>query len=342
MADAMIGRRSILARGAAIASAAIAGFPAIIPARAAEPVSVVTPLGFVLDFFDTMNAFSGGHYARFGLDAKVIGANNGVQMTQLVAAGRATFGRGGTPDLFRMVAARQKVPMAIASIDQDCVFRVFSLKAKPVRQPADFEGKTIGLITLASATGVYLDVMLAAAGLKPDDVERQATGGTPGALEFLKQGRVDCFISSLSVAVALERAGEPVEIWNPDRYLPLPGQCYLAMPDTLAARPEVTVRFLKAIKASVDEMFAQPLAPLIRRAARDFDIPGGGDIDLAVAMVQASMTVMMLTGARSELLVNLPARWRDGAAALRAAGIVDVPDPTRLYTNQFIDQALAG
>jgi len=336
----MVTRRTFISRTAA--GAAVAGFPAIINARAAEPVAVVTPLGFVLDFFDTMNAFSGGHYARFGLDAKVIGANNGVQMTQLVASGQAQFGRGGTPDLFRMAAARQTVPVSIASIDQGCVFRVFSPKAKPVREPKEFKGKTVGLITLASATGVYLDVMLAAAGLKPDDVERQATGGTPGAVEILKQGRVDCFISSLGVAVALDRAGEKVEVWNPERYLPLPGQCYLAMPTTLAAQPDLTVRFLKAIKASLDEMFAEPLAPLIRRAASDFDIPGTADIDLAVAMVRESLTTKTLTGARRELMVNLPARWQGGAAALRAAGIVDIPDPSVLYTNKFIDQALAG
>jgi NitT/TauT family transport system substrate-binding protein len=333
-------RRAVLKSVAAIAGAA-AAMPAIIrPSQAGEPITVVTPLGFVVDFLDTMNAYSGGHFARQGLDVKVLGAINGVQMLQLVVSGRAAFGRGGSPDVVRAFAAHQQVPIAISSIAQGCTFRVYSLKAKPIREPKDFRGKTIGLITLASATGVYLDVMLAKSGIKPDEVERQATGGTPGAFEILKQGRVDCFIGSHSVQVALERAGAPVEVWNPRPYLPLPGQCYYALPGTLAANPDDAVRLLRAHKASMDEIFTGPIAPILKRAAKDFDIPGMADIDLLVAMIAADMEDRALDPARKDLMVNLPALWQDGCDALRSAGIADIADPRVLYTNRFVDAAL--
>jgi ABC-type nitrate/sulfonate/bicarbonate transport system substrate-binding protein len=322
---------------------AVSGFPALISkANAAEPVSVSTPLGFTLDFFDTMNAYSGGHYARQGLDCKVIGANNGVQMTQLVVSNQVTFGRGGTTDLFRLAAAHQPLPLSIASIDQDCVFRVYSLKDKPFREPKEFRGKVVGLITLASATGIYLDVMLAGAGMTPDDVERQAVGGTPGALEILKKGRVDCFIGPMTLEVAFQRAHEPVEVWNPDNYLPLPGQSYLAMKQTLAAKSNIAVRFLKAIKASVDEMFSEPLAPMVRRAAGDFDIPGVTDTDLAVAMIQASLKLKSTKPDRSDLLINVPSRWQAGADAMRRAKLSDISDASTLYTNEYVEKALKG
>lgn len=176
----MASRRTFLRNGAVAAGSAILGLPAIIgSSRAAEPVTVVTPLGFSIDFFDAMNAYSGGHYAKFGLDAKVIGANSGVQMAQLIVSGQGTFGRGAPPDQIRAVAAGQPTPISISTISQGCNFRVFSLAAKPVSEPKAFKGKTVGLITLASPTGIYLDVMLAKAGLKPDDVVRQPTGGTP-------------------------------------------------------------------------------------------------------------------------------------------------------------------
>jgi len=287
-----------------------------------------------------INAYSGGHYAKQGLDCKVIGANNGVQMTQLVVANQVTFGRGGTTDLFRLAAAHQPMPLSIASIDQDCVFRVYSLKEKPIREPKEFRGKVVGLITLASATGIYLDVMLADAGLKPDDVERQAVGGTPGALEILKKGRVDCFIGPMTLEVAFTRAHEPVEAWNPDKYLPLPGQCYLAMKETLAAKPDTAVRFLKAIKASVEEMFHEPLVPLVKRAAKDFDIPGASDPDLAAAMIQASLTLKSTRPDRSDLMLNIPERWQAGADSMRKAKIADIADAGTLYTNNYIEKAL--
>jgi ABC-type nitrate/sulfonate/bicarbonate transport system substrate-binding protein len=336
----MITRRTVL-KGAAVTAGSLAAMPAIIrPSRAAEAMSVVTPLGFSIDFFDTMNAFSGGHYAKFGLDAKVIGANTGVQMTQLVVSGQGTIGRGAPPDIIRAVAAKQPAPISISTIAQGCNFRVFSLKSKPVSEPKDFAGKTVGLITLASPTGIYLDVMLAKAGLKPSDVERQPTGGTPGAVEILKKGRVDCFISTVAVEVALQRAHQEVAVFNPDKYLPLPGQCYYAMNDTIKNRPEVMVRFLKAIHASVEEMLSEPLEPLIRRATKDFDIPGANDIDMLVAMLKAAVNETMLAQGKENLMRNLPQLWAQGCDALRDAHIVEVKDPTVLYTNTFVDEAL--
>jgi NitT/TauT family transport system substrate-binding protein len=332
----MLTRRALLGTGAAFAGARAL----VSRAQAADRISVVLPLGFQIDFFDTMNARSGGHFAKFGLDTEVIGANTGVQTIQLVASGQATYGRGAPADIIRAVAAKQKAPIAIASIFQGCPFRVFSLTAKPVREPKDFKGKTVGLITLASPTGIYLDVMLAQAGLKTSDVERQPTGGTPGALEIMKQGRVDCFISTVSVETAAKLANEPVDVWNPDKYMPLPGQTYYAMPDTLDAKEDVTVRFLQASKASLDEMLSEPLKPLVLRAAKDFDIPGINNLDLTLAMLETTIKELLLADGRENMLKNIPARWADGLKALRDAHIVDIDDPTVLYTNRFIDAAL--
>jgi NitT/TauT family transport system substrate-binding protein len=337
----MATRRTLL-QGMAAAGAAL-GLPQLISSsRAAEPVGVVLPLGFSIDFFDAMNAYSGGHYAREGLDVKVIGANTGVQMTQLVVSGQAMFGRGSPPDQIRAVAAKQAAPISVATICQGCNFRVFSLEAKPVLVPKDFKGKVVGLITGASPTGIYLDVMLAQAGLSGSDVERQVTGGTPGTIEFLKQGRVDCFLSTLSVEVALERAKEPVVVWSPEQYLPLPGQTYLAMPETIQGKPDLVLRFLRAIKASALEMMAGPLAPLLERAAKDFEIPGVADRAGNVAYLETAIKEMWLGEGRDNLLLNLPRRWDGGLAALRAAKIVDLTDASGLYTNIFIDQVMKG
>jgi NitT/TauT family transport system substrate-binding protein len=334
-------RRQFLRDGAMAASAALVATPAIVsPARAADAITVVLPLGFAIAFFDTMNAAAGGHFANFGLDAKVIGANSGVQTVQLIASGQGTFGRGAPADIIRAFAAHQNAPIAIATVFQGCPFRVFSLKSKPILEPKDFAGKTVGLITLASPTGIYLDVMLSQAGLKPSDVERQPTGGTAGAIEILKQGRVDCFISTTDVEIALARMNEPVEVWDPGKYLPLPGQTYYAMPEILKARHDVAVRFLKACKASIDEMLAQPLASLITRAAKMFDIPEANNLDMAVAIVDNTIKKLLLADGRDKVLVNLPERWDGGVKALVAAHVVDIMDPSVLYTNEFVDAAL--
>lgn len=336
----MTTRRKFL-KGAAIGAGAMVAAPALIrTSGAAEPMSVVTPLGFSIDFFDTMNAYSGGHYKKFGLDAKVIGGNTGVQMAQLVVAGQANFGRGAPPDIIRAVAAHQVAPIAISTVAQGCNFRVFSLKSNPVLEPKDFKGKTVGLITMASPTGIYLDAMLAKAGLSKDDVQRQPTGGTPGAIEILKKGRVDCFISTISVEVALRLAHEPVAVFDPDQYLPLPGQCYYAMQQTLDQRPELTVNFLRAIKSSIDEMLSEPLKPLIVRAAKDFEIPGANNPDLLATMLQAIVKELVLSEGRQNVMLNIPRKWNEGCAALELAHMVTIADPSVLYTNKYVDEAM--
>jgi ABC-type nitrate/sulfonate/bicarbonate transport system substrate-binding protein len=334
----MTSRRDFLRTAGLAAGAAALGSRA--RAATADPVTIVLPLGFAIDFFDTMNAYSGGHFKRFGIDAKVIGANTGVQTIQLVASGQAMIGRGAPADIIRAVAANQPAPVAICSIFQGCPFRVFSRPEKPIREPKDFAGKTVGLITLASPTGIYLDAMLAAAGLKPSDVEREATGGTPGAWEILKQGRVDGFVSTTSVETALKRANTGAVVLNPDPWLPLPGQTYYAMRPTLEQKGDLLVRLLKAEKASIDEMLAGPLPPLIQRAAKDFEIPGVDDLALSTAMLEATISELLLPQGRDKLLLNLPERWAGGVAALAKAHIVEVKDPTVLYTNEFVEQAL--
>jgi NitT/TauT family transport system substrate-binding protein len=337
----MTSRRDVLRTGALAAGAAAIGMPALVSrAYAADPIAVVLPLGFQIDFFDTMNAYSGGHFAKYGIDAKVIGANSGVQTLQLVVSGQATYARSAPADIIRAVAAKQPAPIGIGTIFQGCPFRVFSLKSKPVLEPKDFKGKTVGLITLASPTGIYLDVMLSTAGLTPDAVERQPTGGTPGAYEILKSGRVDCFISTNAVQTALKRTNEPVEAWNPFKYLPLPGQVYYAMAETLSTKPDLTVRFLKAAKASIDEILSEPLGPLIKRATKDFEIPGVNDFDLTLAMYQDTIDELLLAQGRDKILINLPESWANGCKALSAAHIVTIDDPTTLYTNRFVDAAL--
>ena len=103
----MTTRRNVLK--AAAASAAVAGFPAIIrKANAAEPVTFTTPFGFDPTFIDVMNAVSGGHFAKEGLDVKVIGPPGNAQAFQQMAAGQAQFSYIASIDFIRAVASARR------------------------------------------------------------------------------------------------------------------------------------------------------------------------------------------------------------------------------------------
>jgi NitT/TauT family transport system substrate-binding protein len=305
-------------------------------------VTVLTGFGLLPNFIDLMNAYSGGHFAKAGLDAKVLGANGTAREMQQMIAGQAQFGRVAALDQMNAVA-KQGVPfIAIATLCQGSSFLLVSPKDKPISDAAALKGKIVGVVSVGGTTEMLLDLILQKVGIAKDDVKREAVGDNPGALEFVQRGRIDCFITSLNSVVAIERAGGAIEYWSTDRYAPMPGQVYLTTAAVIAQQPDMVRRFLRAMKGSVDELLSQPTAPIFARAQKDFDIPGLKDMDAAVAIQKATAEKLWLVDGKDNLLRNVPARWKSGVETLRGAGVADLKDPDALYTNRFIDEVLKG
>lgn len=336
----MLKRRAFL-KQAALGAATILVPPAIVTAaRAADTVTVLTPFGFLPDFIEIMNAKSGGHFAKFGIDANVVGGHGGAQTTQELVAGRAQFARGAGVDLLSAMGKQTLPVVSISTLYQGATFQLVSLKDKPIRDGMELKGKTVGLVSVGGSTDTFLTLILAKVGLSKDDVRRQVVGNNPGAVEFIRQGRIDCFICSINVVITLERTGVPIVYWSMDKYAPMPGQIYMADRDTLTSKPELAVRFLRAMRASVDEIMTKPLGPIFERAAKDFEIPGLKNVDIPVAVEQASINQLWLTQGKQNLMRNVPALWQSGVDALHAIGLLPATDAKPFYTNKFIDEAL--
>ncbi len=331
-------RRNILVAGAAAAAGLKA--PAVL-GQAREPLTMMTPFGFIPDFIELMNAVSGGHLARHGFDARLLGANGTAQAIQQLVAGQVSFIRSASIDMIR--AASQGAPLvAIATSHQGSTFHMISLKEKPIARAEDLKGKTIGIVSVAGTTDIFLNLILSKAGLKPDDVKREVTGNSPGALQFVRQGRVDGFIASIVVPVVLARQKEPIEVWSTDRYAPMPSQCYVTTRDMIEKKPETVIRFLRGIRDSMNEMLTQPNPPIFERASKDFEIPGIRDLATVVAVSDESKSKLWLSRGRENLLRNLPDLWESGFRLLSEAGLAKVAQPETIWTNRFVDEALKG
>lgn len=330
-------RRMFLAAGAATLAA-----PSLARAQAREPLAIMTPFGFNTDFIEMMNAVSGGYLARQGFEARLMGAQGTAPATQQLVAGQVQFIRSAAIDMIRAVHASGAPLVAIATSHQGSTFHIVSLRDKPVREAKDLAGKTVGIVSVGGTTDIFLDLMLQSAGLKRDDVRREVTGASPGALQLVKQGRVDCFMTSISAIVALQRANEPIELVSTDKYAPMPSQCYVTTRTVIEQRPQSVVRFLRAMKASMDEMLAGNNRAVFERAGRDYEIPGIRDLDTVVEVAQTSQRLLWLSKGRENLLRNIPELWESGFRALKAAGLADPPDPSALWTNRFVEEALRG
>jgi NitT/TauT family transport system substrate-binding protein len=334
----MVTRRRFL-QGAA----AVAGAPAIIGrAWAAEPLTFITPFGFDPFFIDMMNAYSGGHFARQGLDAKVIGAPGTSSAFQQVISGQAQFSLVSSLDFIRAVAAKDAPLQAVATIGQNSGFNLISLKDKPVKSGADLRGKTIGILSVGGLTETMVDILAAKAGVPKSETKVVVAGNSPGEVEFIRHGRIDCFLCNFTVTLALQRANADVEYLSIDSEVPAPGQLYYCARETIAAKPAYVTAVLKAMRASVDEIIAGPIAPIFERAGKDFEIPGIADMDRLVALEKAAIERLWYGQGKENLLRNVPALWQSGVDAMRAVGIVKLADASSLYTNRFIDEVLKG
>ena len=329
----MISRRRLLTHAAAALSLPM---PFIQPAKAADAITVMSPFGFTPEFSDLFNAYSGGHYARQGLDATVL-ATRGAQSIQQLVAGRVQFIRNTFVDLVRAVTTQNLPLVAIGTLTQGSAFVVISAAAKPVDTVQDLAGKVVGIQgQVGGASSTYLELMLKHYGVPAGSVTMQVAGNSPGSFELVKQGRVDCFVGGPDTLQALQRMQVPVVGWSTDKYIRIPSQVYFTTRALVDSNPDLVTRFMTAQRASVNEMLTRPLPEIFEREAKDFEMTGLKDMAQAVASEQTFFPLWLAQG-RDNLLRNVPDLWASGVALMQEDGLAGPEAADRYYTNRFVD-----
>ena len=311
-------------------------------ARAAPPVTVLTPFGFIIDFLEMMNAGSGGHFKAAGLEAQVLGAGGGAAAVQQLAAGRCQFTRGAAIDMMKAMSAQKDLALvSVATIFQGSTFFVISGTAKPIDKAEDFRGRRIGVVSIGGTTENFLDLMLKKVGVPKAEVPREVVGNNPGSFALLQQGRIDGFIATSNVVEVLAQQNAPVRAWSTDRYAKMPSQSYFTTQAIIDRSPDLVRAFVRAMKASADEMVRGPLEPILDRAAAQYEIPGIRDRPGLIRTVKGDIALWLSEGPEN-LMRNVPALWQSARDSLAEAGLADIADVTKLYTNRFVDELARG
>lgn len=337
----MIDRRNFVTGAAGLAGICGLGVPTAL-AQAAEPLSFMTPFGFIPDFLPLMNMVSGGHLAKQGFSPTLIGGQGTATAIQQLLGGQVSFVYVSALDEILATAKQGASLLSVATLCQGSTFQLVSLKDKPIRTADDMRGKIIGIVSVGGATEILLNIALLKAGIRPEDVKREVTGNSPGALQLIRQGRVDCFFCAIGVAIALKRANEPIEVISTDKFAPMPSQIFLTTREIAKEKPEMVTRFLKALKASAEDIVTGDVRKLFERSAKDFEIVNIKDMDAAVALMDAMIKELWLSEGKENLLRNVPRLWKEADTGLRAANLAAVPDIDALYSNEFIDRATKG
>jgi NitT/TauT family transport system substrate-binding protein len=182
-----------------------------------------------------------GYYDAEGIELKFQAGGPNIDGVAVVAAGRFETGQvSSSPSL--MLAVSQDIPIkCFATGAQVHPYTFFSLKKNPVREPKDMIGKKVGI----QATGV---ILLRALLAKNKIAEKDVTIVTIGAdMSPLLTGQVDVVTGWLTNTTALKVIGDQrvdMRLWDTGVHLyALP---YYATVDTLAKKPEILAKFLRA------------------------------------------------------------------------------------------------
>jgi NitT/TauT family transport system substrate-binding protein len=141
-----------------------------------------------------------------------------------------------------MLAASQDIPIRCFAVSaQKHPYTFFSLQKNPVRTPADFPGKKVGI----QATGVILlRALLAKNKIDAKDVQIVTVGSD---MMPLMTGQVDVVTGWLTNTTALKVLGpDRVDLRLWDTGVHLYANPYYATTDTLSGKRDMLVRFLRA------------------------------------------------------------------------------------------------
>lgn len=332
-------RRQLLKGAAAGGAFFMTGGGMPVFAQSKTRLVFMEPFDLTLEYLQEMNAVVGGHFEKEGLEVEITNVRGTSVGIQQVIAGQAAFTRIGLLDLFKASGSQETKLLSVATSLQGGIFSLISRKEDPIKSPADLRGKTVGVASIGGGQENILNLMLAGAGIPVEDVPRQAIGSNAGNVEVLKQGRVDAFISNVETALILQMNNEPVDIWSTTKFAPLPGGVIAATEQFATENHDTVVKFVRAMRNSALEILSADPGEILDRVTPHYDLVVNEDREFRIGAVKAYNEPTTAQG-EENVMRNVPAVFEESARLIEAAGIIEVEDPSALYSNAFYEEAV--
>lgn len=213
-----------------------------------------------------------GYFKDEGLNVEIADLGGGAKSLQALMGGSVDVTTGSYEHTIQM-QAQGKPLVALAQLGRypGIAFAVRTEKVASYKGPADLKGMKIGVTAPGSSTNFLVNLMLAHAGLKPDDVSIIGVGGGPSAVAAIKRGEIDAMSNTDPVISQLESqdlvkvmtdtrtAAGTKEVYGgpyPAAVLYVPPAFAEANPKTTQAVVNALVRALKFMAKSTPEEIA--------------------------------------------------------------------------------------
>jgi NitT/TauT family transport system substrate-binding protein len=253
----IITRRTAL--GGLLAAAAVR------PAFAApEAITYLFPApSFLPAFMPFHIALKRGYYEKNNVAVTFQTGKGGADVAKQVGVGNADLG-GGLGETSMIVRPNDLPVRAVAQLGSHPLFQLITRKDSNVKKLEDLRGKKLGVIGYQD-TGYYaLLAVLAASGIKRDELEIQAVGPA-GVTQLMIAKSLDGIMATPEWADAIEVAGITLDYYPIEGIFPAMAQAIVASDKIVKERPAAVGGFVKAVLQAVRDCMADPAA-----AAKDF------------------------------------------------------------------------
>jgi NitT/TauT family transport system substrate-binding protein len=337
-------RREVLRSGSAAAAAALGGGMVLTGCGSDDGGAGGTALTFLailpltsLTFAPELMADAGGYFADQGLDVSFQSTRGSAQAIQLVLAGSAPLTRVGQVEAVIHASTRAAPLMNVGTVIKESTIRFVSSADAPLSEPRDFVGKVIGIPSEGGESEITLDLILAANGVDPADVERQIVGLGPGVFNLVEQGRIAGFSVSIDTAKILERQRPDVAVLRPGDFMESGAQVYMTSEAGLAAHRDTIGRYLQAVRGAIDFMIADDgFDETLRIMRGKYSFGTLEDTEVAKDSLAEYVEVWTSAG-RENVLRTVPERWQAGYEELvRTGQAAGGRDASAWFTNDLV------
>ena len=195
---------------AAAIAACLALAAPVVHAQAPEKTKVVVAVGgkSLFYYLPLTIAVQNGYFKAEGLDVELQDFPGGARALQALLGGSADVTSGAYEHTITQQAKGQSIEAIFLQGKYSAIELVMSkAKADKYKGPADLKGMKIGVTAPGSSTNMFVNILLAKAGLKPDDVSIIGAGATAGAVAIMQRGELDALANLDPVVAQLEAQG---------------------------------------------------------------------------------------------------------------------------------------
>jgi NitT/TauT family transport system substrate-binding protein len=154
-----------------------------------------------------------GYFTAEGLDVEIQDFPGGSKALQALIGGSVDVVSGAYEHTITQQAKGQNIEaLVLQGKYAGIVLGMPKDKAAQYKSPADLKGMKIGVTAPGSSTNMFVNILLAKVGLKPDSVSIIGVGAGAGAVAIMQRGEIDALVNLDPVISQLQAGGNFVPV----------------------------------------------------------------------------------------------------------------------------------